>query len=43
VGDTPGGKKVGMDEEAVAVTSRKITTAAQDVDALHRGSPESAP
>ena len=35
MGDTPGGANIGMDEEAVAATSRKIAGAAEDVRALH--------
>ena len=30
-----GDRKIGMDEEHVAVTSRKITTSAEDVNVLH--------
>jgi hypothetical protein len=30
-----GDRTIGMDEEHVAVTSRKITTSAEDVDILH--------
>jgi hypothetical protein len=30
-----GDRKIGMDEEHVAITSRKITTSAEDVNILH--------
>jgi uncharacterized protein YukE len=36
MGDVPGGgQNIGMDEEAVAITSQKITTSAEDVHTLH--------
>jgi uncharacterized protein YukE len=36
MGNAPGGgQNIGMDSEAVAITSRKITTAAEDVHTLH--------
>ena len=33
--DEAGDTEIGMDEEAVAITSRKITTFAEDVHTLH--------